>query len=164
MIYGNKHKIHTCTKMNRKHSEMGQWDKTQSRELLGLFICVCIALCTIAAHNTAQNRPDLSHTLQPITIAPMMPIWGTGAGVCHMYNNFFCILNPFQIFFPILIKIFLTPYFPPLEYTVYLDCVFWLDSTLKQGTGESRLLCVHDLAAPRESSWVIHCICLCPIL
>ena len=32
--------------------------KTQSRELLGLFICVCIALCTIVAHNTAQNRPD----------------------------------------------------------------------------------------------------------
>ena len=35
-----------------------QWDKTQSRELLGLFICVCIALCTIVAHNIAQNRPD----------------------------------------------------------------------------------------------------------
>jgi len=32
-----------------------QWDKTQSR---GLFICVCIALCTIVAHNIAQNRPD----------------------------------------------------------------------------------------------------------
>jgi len=28
------------------------------RELLGLFICVCIALCTIAAHSSAQNRPD----------------------------------------------------------------------------------------------------------
>ena len=37
---------------------MAQWDKTQSRELLGLFICVCIALCTIVAHNIAQNRPD----------------------------------------------------------------------------------------------------------
>ena len=23
-----------------------------------LFICVCIALCTIVAHNIAQNRPD----------------------------------------------------------------------------------------------------------
>jgi len=30
---------------------MAQWDKTQSRELLGLFICVCIALCTTVAHN-----------------------------------------------------------------------------------------------------------------
>jgi len=30
----------------------------QSRELSGLFICVCIALCTIVAHNIAQNRPD----------------------------------------------------------------------------------------------------------
>ena len=35
-----------------------QWDKTQPRQLLGLFICVCIALCTIVAHNIAQNRPD----------------------------------------------------------------------------------------------------------
>jgi len=37
---------------------MGQWDQTQYRELLGLFICVCIALYTIVAHNIAQNRPD----------------------------------------------------------------------------------------------------------
>ena len=35
-----------------------QWDKTQSRELLGLFKCVCIALCTIVAHDIAQNRAD----------------------------------------------------------------------------------------------------------
>jgi len=34
------------------------WDKTQSKELLGLFIWVCMALCTIVAHNIAQNRPD----------------------------------------------------------------------------------------------------------
>ena len=49
---------------------MAQWDKAQPRELLGLFICVCIALCTIVAHNTAQNRPEnfLSY-LQTITIA-----------------------------------------------------------------------------------------------
>jgi len=35
-----------------------QWDKTQSTELLCLFICVCISLRTIVAHNIAQNRPD----------------------------------------------------------------------------------------------------------
>ena len=35
-----------------------QRDKTQSKELLGLFICMCIALCTTVAHNIAQNRPD----------------------------------------------------------------------------------------------------------
>jgi len=35
-----------------------QQDKTQSRELSSLFICVCIALCTIVSHNTAQKRPD----------------------------------------------------------------------------------------------------------
>ena len=37
---------------------MGPVRKTQSRELLGLFVCVCIALCTIVAHNIAWNRPD----------------------------------------------------------------------------------------------------------
>jgi len=44
----------TYTKMNLRTVKWAQWDKTQSRELLGLFICVCIALCTIVA----QNRPD----------------------------------------------------------------------------------------------------------
>jgi len=28
------------------------------RRTVSLFICVCIALCTIVAHNIAQNRPD----------------------------------------------------------------------------------------------------------
>jgi len=42
---------------------------------------VCIALCTIVAHNTAQNRPDsFPLTLQTITTAPMMSIWGKGDG------------------------------------------------------------------------------------
>ena len=31
---------------------------TNNKQLLGLFICVCIALCTSVVHNTAQNRPD----------------------------------------------------------------------------------------------------------
>ena len=44
--------------MNLSTVKWAQWDKTQSTELLGLFICVRIALCTIAAHNIAQNRPD----------------------------------------------------------------------------------------------------------
>jgi len=44
--------------MNLSTVKWAQWDQTQSRELLGLFICVCIALCTIAAHYIAQNRPD----------------------------------------------------------------------------------------------------------
>jgi len=34
-----------------------EWDKTHSRELLGPFICVCVALCTTVVHNIAQNRP-----------------------------------------------------------------------------------------------------------
>jgi len=44
--------------MNISTVKLAQWDKTQSRDLLGLFICVCIALCTIVAHNIAQNRRD----------------------------------------------------------------------------------------------------------
>jgi len=51
-------KMHTYTKMNLSTVKWAQWDKTQSRELLVLFICVCITLCTIVAHNIAQNRPD----------------------------------------------------------------------------------------------------------
>ena len=45
-------------KNESKHSEMGPVRQNHSRELLGSFICVCIALCTIVAHNIAQNRPD----------------------------------------------------------------------------------------------------------
>ena len=56
-------------KNESKHSEMGpyrlQRDKTQSRQLLVLFICVCIALCTIVAHNTAQNRPHNFPSYRP---------------------------------------------------------------------------------------------------
>ena len=44
--------------INLRTVKWAQWDKTQSRELLVLFICVCIALCTIVAHNIAQNRHD----------------------------------------------------------------------------------------------------------
>jgi len=46
--------------MNLSTVKRAQWDKTHSRELLGPFICVCvcISLCTIVAHNIAQNRPD----------------------------------------------------------------------------------------------------------
>ena len=44
--------------MNLSTVKWAQWDKTHSRELLGPFVCVCIALCAIVAHNIAQNRPD----------------------------------------------------------------------------------------------------------
>jgi len=44
--------------MNLSTVKWTQRDKTQSRELLVLFICVCSSLCTIVAHNIAQNRPD----------------------------------------------------------------------------------------------------------
>jgi len=56
--YKPTHACNTYTKMNLSTVKWVQWDKTQSRELLDLFICVCIGLCTIVAHNIAQNRPD----------------------------------------------------------------------------------------------------------
>jgi len=61
--------------MNISTAKWAQSDKTQSRDLLGLFIRLFIALCTIVAHNIAQYRPDnFPSTLQTITIAPMMSV------------------------------------------------------------------------------------------
>ena len=71
--------------MNLSTVKWAQWDKTQSRKLLGLFICVCIVhnCCTqYYTHNIAQNRPDnFPPSLQTITIAPMISIWGKGGFV-----------------------------------------------------------------------------------
>jgi len=37
---------------------MGPVRQNPIHRTVSLFICVCIALCTIVAHNIAQNRPD----------------------------------------------------------------------------------------------------------
>jgi len=37
---------------------MGPMRQNPIQRTVRLFICVCIALCTIVAHNIAQNRPD----------------------------------------------------------------------------------------------------------
>jgi len=37
---------------------MGPVRQNQIQRTVSLFKCVCIALCTIVAHNIAQNRPD----------------------------------------------------------------------------------------------------------
>jgi len=55
-----------------------QWDKTQSRELLGPFTCVCALHCVQLLH-TILHRRDLiifPLALHTITIAAMMSIWG----------------------------------------------------------------------------------------
>jgi len=90
----------TYTKMNLSTVKWAQWDKTQSRELLGLFICVCIH-CVQIAHNAAQNRPDNFPSCPPITIAPMMSIWGKGGFTilsghveeALLFKKFFLIIN-----------------------------------------------------------------------
>jgi len=63
-IQSDKKLIHT--QMNLSTVKWAQWDKTQSRELLVLFICVCSSLCTIVAHNIAQNRPDNFPSCPPV--------------------------------------------------------------------------------------------------
>jgi len=60
--------------MNIRTVKWAQWDKTQSRELLGLFICAQLL-------HTILDRTDLiifPLTLQTITIALMMCISGKG--------------------------------------------------------------------------------------
>ena len=37
---------------------MGPVRQNPIQRTVSLFICVCIALCTIVAHNIAENRPD----------------------------------------------------------------------------------------------------------
>ena len=54
-VYNNTH--NTC-KNESKHSEMDPVRQNPIQRTVSLFICVCIALCTIVAHNIAQNRPD----------------------------------------------------------------------------------------------------------
>ena len=71
------HIIHA--KMNLSTVKWVQWDKTQSRELL---VCsyVCASHCAQLLH-TILHRTDLivsPLTLQTITTAPMMSIWGKG--------------------------------------------------------------------------------------
>jgi len=65
MQYTVRHKIIHTQKRILSTVKWAQWDKTQSTELLNLFICVCIALCTIVAHNIAQNRPDSFPSYSP---------------------------------------------------------------------------------------------------
>jgi len=60
--------------MNLRTVKWAQWDKTQSRELLGLFICAQLL-------HTILDRTDLiifPLTLQTITIALIMSISGKG--------------------------------------------------------------------------------------
>ena len=44
---------------------MGPVRQNPIQRTVSLFICVCIALCTIVAHNIAQNRPDSSPPYPP---------------------------------------------------------------------------------------------------
>ena len=44
---------------------MGPVRQNPIQRTVSLFICVCIALCTIVAHNIAQNRPDSFHPYPP---------------------------------------------------------------------------------------------------
>ena len=68
MQYTVIQEIHTYIHTNEsKHSEMGSARQNPiQRPLRSLFICVSIALCTIVAHNIAQNRPDNFRAYPPV--------------------------------------------------------------------------------------------------
>ena len=56
---------------------MGPVRQNPIQRTVSLFICVCIALCKIVAHNIAQNRPDnFPLTLQTITTHPICDLRG----------------------------------------------------------------------------------------
>jgi len=86
--------LHVCnntyTKMNPSTVKWAQWDKTQSRELL---VCsyVCALHCAQLLY-TILHRTDLiifPLTLQTITTAPMMSIWGKGGDNSAVFRFFF---------------------------------------------------------------------------
>jgi len=55
-IYNN---IDNTYKNESKHSKMGPVRQNPiQRTVSSVHMCVCIALCTIVAHNIAHNRPD----------------------------------------------------------------------------------------------------------
>jgi len=70
------YKIHTYTKMNLSTVKWAQWDKTQSRELLGLFICVHRTVHNCCTQYCTEHTWTDPLTIQTITIAPVMCIWG----------------------------------------------------------------------------------------
>jgi len=49
--------LRRAVKNEAKHSEMGPVRQNPIQRTV-LFMCVCIALCTIVAHNIAHSRPD----------------------------------------------------------------------------------------------------------
>ena len=68
-----------------KHSEMGPVRQNPIQRTVSLFICVCASHCVQLLH-TILRRTDLiisNLTLQTITTAPMMSIWGKGAARKH---------------------------------------------------------------------------------
>ena len=57
-VYNNTH--NTC-KNEYKHSEMGTVRQNPILRTVSLFICVCIALCTLVAHNIAQISTTVTY-------------------------------------------------------------------------------------------------------
>ena len=65
---------------------MGPVRQNPIQRTASLFICVCIALCTIVAHNIAQNRPDNFPPYPPDNHhkSDDVYIWGKG-GVAYVW-------------------------------------------------------------------------------
>ena len=63
---------------------MGPVRQNPIQRTVSLFICVCIALCTIVAHNIAQNRPD---SFPPYPPDDHHPLWQSYRQRCTQVSN-----------------------------------------------------------------------------
>jgi len=116
----------THTKMNLRTVKWAQQDKTQSRELL---VCsyVCALHCAQLLH-TILHQTDLiifPLTLQTITIAPMMSIWGKGGTSCIKQTH----NHHLQITLCCTLIFFRWPAFASIT-SKFGRCAFWLFCTV----------------------------------
>ena len=67
---------------------MGPVRQNPIQTTVSLFICVCIALCTIVGHNIAQNRPDNFPSYPPDNHCCSDDVYlrkGGGTGTQHLH-------------------------------------------------------------------------------
>jgi len=73
---------HNTYKNESKHSEMGLVRQNPIQRTVSLFICVCIALYTIVAHNIAQNKTDNFPSYPPDNHHCSDDVYLRDGGVC----------------------------------------------------------------------------------
>ena len=66
---------------------MGPVRQNPIQRTVSLFICVCIPLCTIVAHNIAQNRPDSFPPYPPDNHHCSDDVYLREGGCCRLYKQ-----------------------------------------------------------------------------